>query len=545
MKTNERSIEELMYELVSIQSDTGTKQERDVEEAIYMWFSELNYFQTNNEFLGKSLIEHDHLTRQIVWALVKGSSSETIILYHHHDVVDSFDFGELKEFAYLPAILKEKFKKIDLGHKTNQDVLNEDWIFGRGTADMKAGAAIQMSLIKEFSEIEDFQGNILFISVPDEENLSVGMRNAPDLLEELKNKYSLEYKFAINSEPHERDLENEYIYFDGSVGKLLMSVYVRGKKTHMGEIFKGINPIYILSGIVEKTEMNTVFSDNRDELVSPPPSWGYCRDFKERYDVSVPESAGGYISFLTLNRTPDSILSDMKHICIESCVESLKQINTNYRKYIKDENSDYGIDIRVLTYDELMKEAVSHNKLLVEKEIKKKQSDIERSIADGNITLAESNMLLIKNLLDIIPDKNPIVVLSISPPYYPHIHKNDNCNLDDYVVEIDEKISTFIKDECGLNSKNKQVFMGISDSSYFDFQCGEEVGDYISNNMPLWGKLYSIPFDNMKRLSVPVINIGPWGKDIHKISERVSRRDLVYTVPKTIRFIIKDYFKCT
>jgi arginine utilization protein RocB len=543
MKANGLDIEKMMYELVSIQSDTGTNQERDVEEAIFNWLSELKYFQMNNEFLGKYLIKTDHLKRQIVWALVKGSSSETIVLYHHHDVVDCFDYGELKEFAYSPVILKEKLRKIDLGHEVKQDILNDDWLFGRGTADMKAGAAIQMSLVKELSEIQDFPGNILFISVPDEESLSVGMRNAPDLLEELKIKYSLEYRLAINSEPHTRDLENEYIYFDGSVGKLLMSVYVRGKKTHMGEIFKGINPIYILSKIVEKTEMNTFFSDYKEGLVSPPPSWGFSRDFKERYDVSVPESAGGYISFLTLERTPDSILNDLKNICIKSCEEALKQINLNFRKYIKDDERDYGIDIRVITYDELMKEAVAHDQSLVEEEIKKNLIDIENSIAEGKITLSESNLSLIKALLEIIPDKNPVVVLSISPPYYPHINKEDSRNLDDYVKEIDGKISKFIKDECGLKSKNKKVFMGISDGSYFDFQCGDEVGDYISNNMPLWGKLYRIPFANMKRLSIPVINIGPWGKDIHKISERVSRRDLIHTVPETIRFIIKDYFK--
>ncbi len=543
MKAIGSDIENLMYKLVSVQSDTGTAEEKDVEETIFNWLSELSYFQSNSEFLGKYKIPGDYIQRQVVWALVKGHSSETIILYHHHDVVDSFDYGELQALAYRPEILKKELKKINLGKEVNEDVLDEDWIFGRGTADMKAGAAIHMSLVKEISEIQDFQGNILFISVPDEENLSVGMRSVPDLLEELKRKYSLDYRFAFNSEPHTRDHKNEYIYFDGSVGKLLMSVYVKGKRTHMGEIFNGINPVYILSKIIEKTEMNTFFSDFKDGLVSPPPSWGFSRDFKERYDVSVPESAGGYISFLTLERTPESILKDMKNICVESCGEILKQINLNFRKYTIEDDKKYEISIRVLTYAELMEEAMAYDEQLVEKEVMNKLSDIEGNVADGKMTLAESNMDLIKTLLDIIPDKNPVVVLSISPPYYPHINKEDCCNLDDYIKEIDGKISEFVKNECGFNSKNKNVFMGISDGSYFDFQCGDEVGDFISNNMPLWGELYSIPFENMKRLSIPVINIGPWGKDIHKISERVSRRDLTHTVPETIRFLIMDFFK--
>lgn len=44
--------------------------------------------------------------------------------------------------------------------------------------------------------------------------------------------------------------------YDGSVGKLLPVVYVRGKLAHVGQVFSGLNPINLLAEIVRNTELN-------------------------------------------------------------------------------------------------------------------------------------------------------------------------------------------------------------------------------------------------------------------------------------------------
>jgi arginine utilization protein RocB len=58
--------------------------------------------------------------------------------------------------------------------------------------------------------------------------------------------------------------------------------------------------------------------------------------------------------------------------------------------------------------------------------------------------------------------------------------------------------------------------------------------------MPLWQKTYDIPFAEMEALSVPVINIGPWGKDLHKFTERVYKLDLCERTPVLLESAI-DY----
>jgi arginine utilization protein RocB len=70
-----------------------------------------------------------------------------------------------------------KIKEV-LQIEARNDLESGDYIFGRGTADMKGGGSIQLALFKRYSELEDFPGNILLIAVPDEENLSAGMLSA-------------------------------------------------------------------------------------------------------------------------------------------------------------------------------------------------------------------------------------------------------------------------------------------------------------------------------------------------------------------------------
>ena len=185
----ERKIKELLYELVSVQSDTGTYKEREIEKFIHNYLGNIDYFKENPENFGLHPLENDNLERSIVWGLLKGEGSKTVILLHHHDVVDSFDYGVIKELAYNPDELAVAIRNADINKDTLIDLEAGCWIFGRGTADMKAAAAIHMVLLSEYCNNKDFIGNILFLSVPDEESLSLGARESAKLLQDIRRKY--------------------------------------------------------------------------------------------------------------------------------------------------------------------------------------------------------------------------------------------------------------------------------------------------------------------------------------------------------------------
>lgn len=534
-----KMIKSLLYDLVSIQSDTGTINEIDAANYIYNNIRHLDYFEENIDLVGKHML-NDHLERFVVWGLVKGFSKETVILLHHHDVVDSFDYGRYKEFAYNPDELINVFKHVSFSNEIEEDLESGEWIFGRGTADMKAGAAIQMNILNSFSQIENFNGNILLLSVPDEETLSSGMRSAIQLLTELKNKYDLHYKLLINSEPHERVDKDTATYYTGSVGKIMPVVYVKGFKTHIGHIFSGFNPLTILSRIQYKTETNMDFSDTVSGEISPPPSWSFMRDFKEQYDASIPEAAGGYFSVLTLAKTPKEILKLLKDTCEESFQESIDLINKNFKLFQK-ENRTLNWKSRVFYFEEIYEIAKESGGDIFITDYKNTLDILLKDIHSSKINTPDANFILIKKVLEYMPDNDPIVVIGISPPYYPHV-SNSLLALDSKVKGlnnfIENKASTF-------NQKitKKEYFLGISDLSYTSLNKSDDVIPYIEKNMPLWNEVYHIDFKQLENLDIPIINIGPWGKDYHKRAERVYKDDVFNLVPKLITEVIHYILK--
>jgi arginine utilization protein RocB len=69
-------------------------------------------------------------------------------------------------------------------------------------------------------------------------------------------------------------------------------------------------------------------------------------------------------------------------------------------------------------------------------------------------------------------------------------------------------------------------------------QNSKVIAETLEGSMPLFGSLYSIPIEEIESLSVPTINIGPWGKDFHKLTERVLKEDLFYRTPELLHFAI-------
>lgn len=136
---------------------------------------------------------------------------------------------------------------------------------------MKSGLAVHLSLL-EMAGQSTFFGNLLFISVPDEEANSVGMRAAVPHLLQLKKKYDLDYRVALNSEPmfslYPGD-HHRYIY-TGSIGKIMPGFLCCEKETHVGEPFLGLNSNLMASLVTAEIELNTDLCDQDEGKPAPP-----------------------------------------------------------------------------------------------------------------------------------------------------------------------------------------------------------------------------------------------------------------------------------
>jgi arginine utilization protein RocB len=126
------------------------------------------------------------------------------------------------------------------------------------------------------------------------------------------------------------------------------------------------------------------------------------------------------------------------------------------------------------------------------------------------------------------------MIIGIAPPLYPGVS-----NLS-FKVDCDYKklINDYTKNMWNQEYDSEYYFNGISDLSFSSLNYDLEEAERTKTQMPLWGNFYSIPFEDIEKVQMPSLNIGPWGKDLHKISERVFKEDLFDRTPKIIDYVV-------
>ncbi len=532
-------IKPLFLHLMATQSDTNTIYESVIEEYILHWLKSLPYYEEHSDLCGTSHLKEDPLNRKVVWSLVKGSGKQTIVMIHHHDAVDIEEYGKIKHLALRPDELIEALSKKSIDGISKKDLESGEWTFGRGSADMKAGAAIQMSMIEHFSQEENFNGNLLMLSVPDEETLSKGMLAAITLLTYLRSEHDLDYILTINSEPYFNQVKGKAIFYEGSVGKVMPVLYVKGVKGHVSDPFNGFNPSLVLADLQRKTELNIQLCDSTGNEATPPPVWVNEKDRKKAYDASIPEAASGYFNWLTFTRLPSTLLKEIKSIAKKSLRDTLVHFQDAYEAYCNLTGDDYEeIDLvrKVYTFSELFNLAEKEYGEIFIDEYSIYENQVLDLLDEGAIILPEATTRLIEYIVEYVSLSGPSVVIAISGPYYPHINNELISNGTRYNFE--KRINEIAAKHYKLVFESKPYFMGISDLSYASWVGNQEDIETIKKNSPGWDCLYKIPFDDLSTLKMPVVNIGPWGKDLHKVTERVLTNDVYERTPRILSELI-------
>ncbi len=120
-------------------------------------------------------------------------------------------------------------------------------MYGRGTADMKAGVAASLCAILDIMESgQDFPGEIWFLGTVGEE---VGMQGALDLVE---GGYLDDVDAIIIPEPTKRDNENQAIF--ASKGSIMYTISAQGKAAHSSMPELGINAIMTAVDYIDKVQ---------------------------------------------------------------------------------------------------------------------------------------------------------------------------------------------------------------------------------------------------------------------------------------------------
>ncbi|WP_442595768.1 M20/M25/M40 family metallo-hydrolase [Neobacillus sp. D3-1R] len=522
----------LLNDLVSIGSITLSEAEKQFPLKVKHHLNKLIYFQDNPSFIN---IHQTSDERSFLTALYKHEeATKTVVLISHFDVVNVEDYGDLKHLAFNPIELTKALhdRTSELPVEARNDLLTNNWLFGRGTMDMKCGLVQHMSLLEKAST-ENWKINLLLLTVPDEEVNSVGMREAIPKLLDIAEQHQLTYTLFLNSEPMFSQIpgDEDYYFYTGSIGKIMPGALCFGKETHVGEPLSGINAAWMSSILSQEIEWNEDLCETVSEQKSPPPTLLLQRDLKKEYSTQIPHRSVSLYNLFLMKKSPAEVMVAMKDIAKTAALKMEFLMEEKYRAFDLDPTRIS--KIRVLSYEELKDYACQKTSQQFIANIEQvAASETKGDSRDKCIQVIDQMAMLCQELA-------PMIVLFYAPPYYPAVHSHEH----PVIKELAESLIDNTYEHFGYKFTPVKYFNGISDLSYVGLQSPLSDMNAYHSNLPGNSELYSIPFNEMSKLTTPVINVGPIGRDAHKKTERLYLTFAFEQLPKILEHLLLEHQK--
>jgi arginine utilization protein RocB len=497
---------------------------------------------------GLDLLVGDPWKRHNAFAFLRGHSSRTIVLLGHIDTVGTADYGSLERWALDPAELaarQNELAELAPGLVKDLAAFPGDWMFGRGSADMKSGVAVNIAVMRHLAGMArsgQLPLSVVFLATPDEENESAGVLQGVHFLLRLREQYGLEYLGAINTDTTLAlypDDEHRTI-FTGTAGKLLPSFLVIGRASHVGTPFEGVDANLVAAELIRDLSMNDELCDVAGEQITAPPVTLHASDLKDHYDVQLPYMAYFYLNVLTLTTGPGELLERLVLWAKSSLERVLQSIDETERRWLMiggDSAGAEGLKPRtgiVLSYAELLAE--------VEQRLGQERVQAVLAAAWGNMPDgldARGRCLhLVRHLWMLSGKVGPAVIIYYSPPYYPHVAATP-CLLHKVVAAL-------VAAQPELRLKVQEYYPFISDMSYLRLDPDIDL-TALTGNIPTWREpdmppypgSYSLPLAAIQQLALPVVDMGPYGRSVHQRDERVLMSYSFGVLPQLICEVIE------
>lgn len=537
----------LTKKLVSIPSmNNSDGGERAVADYMAAWIRELPYFKAHPDQVITQPLKNDPYDRINVVAIAFGSrsnSNETIILHGHHDTVGIDDYGSIKEYAFDCDALPEKIKSITSDPEVLADIESGEWMFGRGSSDMKSGDAVNMVLMRYFTEhLDQFDGNLIFMTNPVEENQHTGIIESLNVLEELKAKYGLTYKMAMNTDFISPAFPGDtaHYFHAGAVGKILPCFYIIGKPTHSGQGFEGFSASMVAAEITRNIDMRAEFSDVYNGEFAMPPTVLKMRDLKPSYDVQTAFSAFVYFNYFIHNMEMDEIFARLRKVA-EDALNTVDTYTDEQNKvYCKMTGADYykrEYQLKVMEYSELYEKAKA-----LKPDVDEDIRAITKQSLEENMDRRELCLKIVEYLANnILSINTPTVILFLAPPYCPRNTLKREIPEEGALLDSVVDLLNQLGQEMGEELKMMQFFPVLTDSSYLKLDDTDTSIKTLVDNFPDMKGHYDVPLEQIKRLNIPAFNFGCHGKDAHKWTERVHKEYSFGKLPIIMLRVLEKY----
>lgn len=525
--TQAERIEYIARDLVSILSVNGTSGEVAIANRVEMILRSFPYFQKFPEQLWTKGLKNDALERKNIFAFIKKENqSKTVIFHSHMDTVGIEDYGTIQDLAGDSDALTNYFASYTEDIDVQADAQSGDYLFGRGMLDMKSGIAVNISNILYFSEhLEQLSGNILLMVNPVEENDHTGAIEATQVIADMKSD-GYEFLAAINTDfvsPLYQGDTTRYIY-TGAAGKILSCFYIKGRETHVGSTLQGIDPTLLSSAINLAINTNLDLCETIPDEEILPSSALYQRDQKDFYNVQTAKIAHLYFNTFLYEKSASDILMRFAEVA----KAAIEEVAANYKLRLARYQNSIGIstvadfEVQFYTFDDYCQMLVDkgNDVLALIDTFKNEHSALDRR---------EAGFQLIDYLEKATGEDSPKVVLFIAPPFCPHNFINQDSRVD---TVLDQTLAEFSSTE---TFKKRRFFPYLSDSSYLSMRESKVEIDRLLNNFPLSDVIYPLPFETIRSLDIPAIDLGVYGKGAHTWKERLYKPYSYQTLPKIIQ----------
>lgn len=451
--------------------------------------------------------------RHVVALLIRGTGARTVLLTGHYDTVTTDDYGDLTPLAGQPEPLRDGLlarlaRTFDAASdRARADLASGDFLPGRGLLDMKGGLAAGLAAMAAIAA-GPFDGNLLFLAVPDEENASAGARSAAAALPTLAAERGLTILAAINLDAIADDGDGRAgrVLATGTVGKVLPTAFVVGRPVHSGFALRGLNAAVLAGAIAARLEWAPELTDDSAGVPGTAASLLSVKDGKAGYDVTQPGSAFLFWNVLLHQRNPAEVLPIVAGLVTEAVNHCLSDLAKRAAASgHAGDASGLETSVPVLTYGELLVEVAAADPGI---------ADYLNQIAAASACtdLPERCRRMTAALWEKSGRSGPAVVLGLgSIPYLAN-------QVDD--PGLSRIIAGFLSEaraRHGVDLTGARYFAGISDMSFFG-QADDHAFKALAADTPIWDQAIRLASGALAQ--VPTVNLGPWGRDYHTPLER-------------------------
>ena len=531
-----RHARDLAIAMTSWPSVTGTPAEASFPHRLAELLRVTPYFQANPDHCEVLPIAGDPHGRANLLALVRGSGNAVVTLSGHFDTVPFDDYADLAALATEPEALRHallaRLETAGTYPGARDDLASGEFLPGRGLLDMKSGLAAGIAVLEAFAADPDRQGNLLLIATPDEEDRSVGMRAAADALPEVFATLGLRPVLGLNLDAliDEGDGRAGRVVALGCIGKLLLSAFVVGRDAHACYPLRGVNGAYLAAELVCALEYAPELGEEvEDELASPPTALG-SRDGKTVYNVTTPSRAWVIWNVLTQRRTSGEVLRIATDLAREAMQRARTRIEERAARLQNAPPLGAGWDeLPVLSFAELRSEAAARDAGFVERFA----AHAVELMARADLDLPSRCRLLTELTWEATGREGPAVVLGFASMPYPAVNMPDTPDSHRLEAAV-RRVAAQASARHGVSITPVRHLEVIVDMSFLGQVDGEDLRR-AAENTPVWGSSILWDLDRPPTPGIPMLNVGPWGRDYHHWLERVHEPYAYGVLPELVR----------